>query len=101
MLSPRLQVTPYKGDSDPVQEARKLLIKLEEYDLVAEVVQAQFKMDANNSTLLFEMSTPLQAAIVHDAWNAQQDQTQTMNQVARNFFEPEHVKKVEAVFRGA
>lgn len=73
-----------------------MLLKIEEYNLIAEVVQAQFYVDGEKRDLLFEMTTPLQATIVLEAWTShtpygQQDDISTMTQVTRNFFEPTKV----------
>lgn len=99
LLSPRLLITNYKSDekdTDPVQEARKVLLEIEEYNLIAEVVQAQFLVEGEKRDLLFEMTTPLQATIVLEAWNThapygQQNDIPTMTQVTRNFFDPPKV----------
>lgn len=73
-----------------------MLLEIEEYNLIAEVVQAQFLVEGEKRDLLFEMTTPLQATIVLEAWNThapycQQNDIPTMTQVTRNFFDPPKV----------
>lgn len=87
LLSPRLEVTPYVGGIDAVHEAHKLLLRLQEYSLIGEVAQAKF-VKGQPRSLLFEMSSPLQATNVIQAWRNTLDAHTDMKiqQVVTDFF---------------
>lgn len=89
LLSPRLEVTPYVGGTDAVHEAHKLLLRLQEYSLIGEVAQAKF-VDGPQRSLLFEMTTPLQATNVVQAWRnvLDFDTEMKIQQVVTDFFPP-------------